>query len=232
MRRAAPLLLLAAAALAACAPRAAVVVSKDYDPAKIKRVAMAAIDDFPGAAGSGDIAAGTFEKYLLLSGYSLVERRQAAQILKEHDFNLSGEVSPDQLRQAGRLLGVDAIVIGGVTDYTNARDQTVMVDMPQEQTDPIYGQVVTTQRTDQGRVRTVQNVVTGYATTFSSQLVPETTTVPAHAALSLRLVDVETGEVLWSAGAGSDGGDLASALEAASAAAAKAIAKKLPKSKG
>jgi curli biogenesis system outer membrane secretion channel CsgG len=231
-RRRALLLLLAAAALCACATPAVVMVSPSYDAARTRKVTLAYLSDYPGAPGSGEIAANTFEKYLLVPGYRLVERRQAEQILKEQAFSLSGEVSRDQIRAVGRLLGVDALVLGGLTDYSGPRDQTVMIDMPVEQTDPVYGQVVTTKKSGDTRVRDVRTVVTGYATTRSSQLVSTTQTVPAHAGLAVRLVDVETGEVLWSASASAGGDDLAAALEEASARAMRALAKRLKEPAG
>lgn len=229
LRRRALALLLAAAGLSACATPAVVMVSRGYDPARTRRVTLVSLTDYPGAPGSGDIAANTFEKYLLVPGYRLVERRQAEQILKEHAFSLSGEVDPAQIRAIGRLLGVDALVLGGLTDYSGPRDQTVMVDMPLEQTDPLYGRVVTTKRDGDAQVRESRTVVTGYATTRSSQLVQTTQTVPAHAGLSMRLVDVETGEVLWSASASAGGDDLPSALEEASSKAMQAVVKELKK---
>ena len=98
------LVLLAASALAACAPNAVVVVSPSYDPARVKSAALTGFSDFPGAPGSGDIAANTFEKYLLQANYRIVDAANA-----------------------------DALVIGALTDYTGARDETVMVDVPQSQ---------------------------------------------------------------------------------------------------
>lgn len=226
-RSALALFALIAAGLCACATPASVVVSRSYDPARVQRVTLASFADFPNVPGSGAIGADTFEKYLLLAGYRLVERRQAAQILAEHRFTLSGGADASRLSAAGKLLGVDAIAIGSVTDYTGPRDQTVMVDMPQEQTDPIYGQIETTKRSGDTRIHTVQNVVTGYQTTMTSQIVPTTQTVPAHAAVNVRLVDVNDGEVLWSASASANGEDLPAALEEASANAMRAVAKKL-----
>jgi hypothetical protein len=223
------LAVLLACGLAACAPKAVVVVSGAYEPSRVQRVTLATLADYPGAAGSGAIASDTLEKYLLQTGYRLVERRQAEQILREHDFSPAGETDPAELKQVGTLLGVDALVLGSVTDYTGSRDQTVLVDMPQEQTEPIYGQVVTTRRDGDERVRTTENVVTGYAITRTSQIVPQTETVPAHVALSLRLVDAASGEVLWSASSSAGGPDLPSALEAASASAMKETAKQLKK---
>ena len=164
--------LLAAAALAACAPAAVVVVGASYDPARVKSVALSSFSDFPGATGSGDVAANTFEKYLL-ANYRLVDASAA-----------------------------DALAIGALTDYTGARDETVMVDVPREQSDPVYGQVVTTQRSGDARVRTTQNVVTGYVLT-------------------------QTSELLWSVSASASGDDLAAAAEAASSAAMQAVTKRL-----
>ncbi len=192
------LVLAAAAAFAACAPSAVVVVSRGYDPARIKSVAVTSFADFPGAPGSGDMAANTFEKYLLEAGYRVV--------------------GPDQ---------ADALAIGALTDYTGAREETVMVDIPQEQSDPIYGQVFTSQRSGDTLVRTMQNVVTGYSMSMSDQVVPETQVVPAHVAMNVRLLDARTNELLWSVSSAASDDDLPAATESASADAMAAVLKKL-----
>lgn len=191
------LVLIAAAGLAACAPNAVVVISAAYDPARIKSVVLTPFPDFPGAPGSGNVATNTFEKYLL-TNYRLITADQA-----------------------------DAVAIGALTDYTGSSDQTVMVDVPQEQSDPVYGSIVTTQRSGGERVTSTQNVVTGYAMTETDQVVPETETVPAHVAMNVRLLDAKTNELLWSVSSSASGDDLAGATEAASASAMQAVVKKL-----
>jgi hypothetical protein len=223
-----------AAALAACATPAVVLVSGDYATANVKRVALVGFDDFSGAAGSGEIASSSFEKYLLLPGYSLVERRQIQQIMKEHGLDASGAVDPTQVQSYGKFLGVDALVLGTLTDFTSQSEQTVMVDEPQEQVEPVYAQVDAGGRgrggrDDRGGVRTV---VTGSVTTETDTEVPETDFVPAHVGLSARLVDVATGEVLWSVSASADGDSTGDAVEAASSAAMRAVADKLKKAPG
>jgi hypothetical protein len=218
-----------AAGLAACATPAVVFLSPDYDARRVQRVAVADFDDYPGAPGSGEIAAGAFEKYLLWAGYGLIERRQARQLLQEQSISLPGDVDPSVIKQAGQILGVDALAFGGLTDFSSAQEQTTMVDMPQEQVDPVYGQVETVQRSGGAVVKTVQSVVTGYSTTETDQMVPETETVPAHAGLSVRLVDAQSGEVLWSGSAASDGVDPTAATEQASALLMQALVKQLKK---
>ena len=224
-----PLILLTAA-FSACASPAIVIVSRGYDPTRVRRVAVVDIKDFPGLWGSGEIAASTFEKYLLWAGYSLVERRQVNEIIKEQSFGASGAIDPAMIRSLGKLLGVDALAFGSLTDFSNSREQTVMVDIHQEQSDPIYGQVVTDQQSGNTTVRTIQSVVTGYSTTRTSQVMPEIVTLPAHVGLSVRLVDTQSGEVLWSASSSSDGVDLTAAAEQASAEIMQAVVKQLQKS--
>ncbi|MFI5349432.1 MAG: hypothetical protein ACHQ2Z_07805 [Elusimicrobiota bacterium] len=217
IRRARGLILLALLAAAACAPSAVVVVSPSYDPSRVKSVALTSFTDFPGASGSGDVALNSFEKYLLQAGYRVVDAAQA-----------------------------DAVAAGALTDYTGSRDETVMVDIPQTQSEPVYGQATTTTRVpDEGRqgrgerrggggevvTQTTQDVVVGYNTTQTDQIVPETQTVPAHVAMNVRLLDAKTSELLWTVSSSASGDDLASATEAASAAAMQAVAKKLKKIK-
>ena len=229
MTRTVPLILFAAG-FCACAPSAVVVVSHSYDPQHVRRVAVLSFTDYPGAPGSGELAVGPFEKYLLWADYSLIERRQVRQVLDEQSLQASDAVDPATIRKVGKLLGVDALVLGGLTDFTNTREQTVMVDEPQEHTEPIYGRVETTQRSGGTVVRTSQKVVTGYQNFATDQVVPEIQTLPAHVAMSVRLVDVETAEVLWSASASSEGVDPSAATEQASAALMQGVVKQLKKS--
>lgn len=223
------LLAVAGALLVGCSSPAVVFIASDYNPSHVRRVALVKIADYPDAPGSGEIAASTFEKYLLPAGYNVIERRQVAQILQEQSMNLSGAIEPAAIQNIGKILGVDAVVLGNLTEFSNTREQTVMVDIPQEQSDPIYGQTVTVQRNGDSMVKTVQPVVTGYTYTQSDQVVPETETLPAHVGMSVRLVDAQTGEVLWISSASSDGVDLTAAIEHVSSKIMQAVIKRIKK---
>jgi len=228
MRKALPPMLLAlCCAFSGCFSNAVVAVSKNYNAASVRRVALLAFTDYPGMQGSGEIAAGTFEKYLLDAGYGVVERRQVAQILKEQSLSVSGAIDQTELRSIGRLLGVDALAMGNITEFSDVSRQTVLVDVVQEQMDPIFGQVVTTSRRGNETVQTTQNVITGYNASRTSQVLPETQTLPARAGISARLVDAQTGEILWSASARGTGDSLSAASENSASALMKAVLKKL-----
>ena len=211
----------------ATTPPAMVLMSKDYLNAQPKRVALLGFRDYPTVEGSGEIAAGIFEKYLLLGEYSLVERRQVSEIMQEQALQNTDAIDPATLKKIGSLLGVDALVFGTVDDCTTPGEKTVMVVMPQEQTSPVYGETETIQRKGDTVVKTTQPVVSGFSTSFSSSIVPEQERIPAHVGISVRLVDVQTGAILWSASGSSEGSFLNDAMEKVSEKVMKAVEKQI-----
>lgn len=229
MNRSAVFLALSAALLSACAPRAVGFVNRNYDSSRIRHVALLHFEDYPGLAGSGEIAASTFEKNLLLAGYTLVERRRVDKVLKEQFLDLSGAIEPAVMRRLGKILGVDALVLGSLTDFSNIREQTVYVNMPQHQSEPIFDRVVTTEKNKNTTVRTEHKIISGYSTSVTQQIVPRTETLPARAGMSVRLVEVASGEVLWSASASGNGPDLTTATQKASFKLMQTVTKELRK---
>jgi hypothetical protein len=189
--------LIAFAGLYGCATPAVVFVSPDYNPQKIKSVAVTGFTDAAGQSGSGAMVAGVFEKYLLNLSYQVVDAAQP-----ERDGNISGSV----------------------TEITDTSEQTVMVDVPQEVTEPVYQDVVVGRRHGDARIATVQ---TGTQTNFVDQSVPETETLPARVAISVRMVDAKNGQLLWSGSASADGMDIPSATDAVSSKVVEALKKSL-----
>lgn len=218
---------LAALLLGGCAPPAVVFISQRYTQAAVHQVVLAGFLDYPGSPGSGDVASSLFEKYLLLAGYGLADRGQAQTLLASQGVSLTSTLGLAALNRLNQGLGVDAVVIGQITDYSDASDRTVMEDLPLEQTSPIMGHQTTVQRVGDQRVRTESDVVTGYATSTTDVPVQTTESVDAHAGLSVRLVDARTGEMLWSGSASADAPHLQAALEDASASVMQAVAKRL-----
>jgi hypothetical protein len=85
-------------------------------------------------------------------------------------------------------------------------------------------------RADGGQVTVTQGVV-GYDTTYVDDVVPEETSTPARVALSVKLIDAATGELLWSVSASATGDDLPAAVEEASSDAMQAVAARLARLK-
>jgi curli biogenesis system outer membrane secretion channel CsgG len=100
----------------------------DVSAQQKKRVAVLSFDDAAvkssaaAAIGTGqDVGAGLADvlvKELLKSGpYSIIERRALDEVLKEQNFSNSSRADAKTAAGIGRLLGVEAIIIGSVTQF-------------------------------------------------------------------------------------------------------------------
>jgi curli biogenesis system outer membrane secretion channel CsgG len=59
-------------------------------------------------------------KYLVKDGtYSVIERKAMDKILAEQNFSNSDRANPNSAAKLGKLLGVDAIIVGSVTQFGN-----------------------------------------------------------------------------------------------------------------
>ncbi len=59
-------------------------------------------------------------KYLVQDGtYSVIERQAMDKILREQNFSNSDRADPNSAAKIGKLLGVDAIIVGSVTQFGN-----------------------------------------------------------------------------------------------------------------
>lgn len=212
------------ACVSGCATPAVVFVSPDYGAQHIQRVTVLGFADFSGRAGSGAMISDVFEKYLFNLHYEIVDPAQAQQALQQQNVDLSEGLSPAALSALSKTLHVDAVITGSISELTDTSEQTVMVDIPQEQTEPVYQDVVVQGR--HGGLRTVTEQ-TGTQTITTDQSVPETETLPARVGLSARMVGVKNSELLWSGSGSADGMTISSAAEAAASKIVAALQKNL-----
>jgi curli biogenesis system outer membrane secretion channel CsgG len=64
-------------------------------------------------------------KYLVQDGtYSVIERKAMDKILTEQNFSNSDRANPNSAAKLGKLLGVDAIIVGSVTQFGNDTKNT------------------------------------------------------------------------------------------------------------
>lgn len=173
-------------------------VKQDFDFRKIRRVAVLGFEDFPHMPGSGKVMAGAFEKSLLRAGANLVERQQIEAVIKEQKLDITGAIDPRETRELGKILNVDALVMGTLTVYTPENRGVVMVDIHERYSDPVFKTETYTEMkgTDSWRT-TERSVVSGYQKRSKSYQVPQTYVLQAEIGASVRMVDVQSGEVLW-----------------------------------
>lgn len=86
----------------------------------IQRIAIAPFGDAPGilAKGSGaSVADMLVTQLLILDRYRVVERSQIERVLREQGLWQSGVIEAGTAQNVGRMVGVQAVMIGSVTEY-------------------------------------------------------------------------------------------------------------------
>ncbi|OIN96191.1 hypothetical protein AUJ66_07075 [Candidatus Desantisbacteria bacterium CG1_02_38_46] len=143
-------------------------VKPGYDFSKIKRIAVL---NFDGERGSA--VADIFILELMKKGFDVMERKKLESILKEQDLGVSGRVEPSTAKAIGRIFGVDAILTGSVIQYLPAQKRTVLFSLGD--TVVIIPGLYVVERGDNYII---------YLT-------------DAEIGISARMIDVETGSIVW-----------------------------------
>jgi len=176
--------------ISACAtPRVAFNPRADFSA--IKRVAV-----IPFNGSNGEMAADLFTQSLLAGGADVVERQKLNSVMSEQSLASSTAFDPSTAKQLGKLLGVDALFVGTVAESTPPGSYIVSGS-----NDPVVTSVTRVSNTSlhsEGSVIGVPN----------AQLLSTT----AGVTLIARMVDVQSGSVLWSASMAYEGFDIASAM--------------------
>lgn len=150
--------------ISGCVPRVA--VKRDYDFTKVRRIGVLKFDSsqvsyFNSSSDPGNGVADEFVLELLIRDFSVIERSRLQSIIKEQDLSTSGRLDPATIKKLGRILGVDALILGTIVRYTpDSKRRFYLQD-------------------DGGRLR------------------EEIFVVNAELGISARMVDVETGMVVW-----------------------------------
>ena len=89
----------------------------DFDYATVRTYAIAAFgSDIDVGKGVTDLLV----RFLVENGtYSVIERKAMDKILAEQNFSNSDRANPNSAAKLGKILGVDAIVVGSVTQFGN-----------------------------------------------------------------------------------------------------------------
>jgi hypothetical protein len=193
--------LILAAALAGCiTPQIAVNSHADFS--RIHRVAVATF----GGPG-GDIAADVFTQDLLEHGADVVERQRLDAVLAEQNLAGQNVLDPATVKKIGKILGVDAIFLGTVA--SNVPSQSYLV------TSSRHGI----------NVNGVTPVGGNLSPEGSAIGLPDSQvlTSAAQASLISRMVDVETGSILWSGRMSYEGIDSQSTMAGITSSFAKSL---------
>jgi len=110
------------AAVAAAQPRKTRVAVFDFDYATVHSGVSAIFgQDIDVGKGVADLLVTTLVKD---GTYSVIERNALAKIIAEQNFSTSDRADPMSAARLGKLLGVDAIIVGSITEFGNETKNT------------------------------------------------------------------------------------------------------------
>ena len=92
-------------------------IKPDIDFTKYKRIAVFPLSDYPGKPGSGIQVTDMVAVRLLNSNFDVLDRTETASVLEEQQLGLSGLVDEETAPTVGRILGVQALLTGSITEY-------------------------------------------------------------------------------------------------------------------
>jgi len=171
-----------------CATTPGVIIDSYFKPGidftKYERVAVTGFTDAPNALGSGKEIADLVGLEMLKKGYNVLERNQVEVILQEQKLSLSGVLAPETINQAGKILGVPIIITGTVGTYHREKvyQEGAEIDFPTP-------------------MRELTRVI-----------IPGGETLKYEVSLTMKMVDVETGTVVWFASGSLSGSETSATL--------------------
>lgn len=205
MSRRFPALLLPLLLTYSCAGIQTSAIDKQYDFSRIRRVGVLEFDS--GSApnlGAEDLTV----KYLLNHGYPVVERSKLNALLKEQKYGAMGVFLPETAKKIGKLLGVDALVLGRVTTYQASRKEVVMVKSVYTWRVPVYetrlkrveGKHAPSARGKgkkghQHLIEVKEQIGTDIREEVRNY--PQVIAIDAVVGMVVKLVDVESGQIIW-----------------------------------
>ena len=200
-----------------CAPKT--YISKGYDFNNLKRIGILAFSS-PNDTFSG--AENLFSKNIIKYGYTVVERAQIEEVLKEQDLSVNSYLSPAVTRQLGKVLGVDVLLTGEVTSYM-PEQKTLVYNMTKRSTsEPVFSREIT--KNPEGEVK-VKSTYAGEKHNTQRDVYPMEYTIYAQVGVVAKMIDVDTAEIIW---VGDDTQEGVSGLDALSSS-AKALIKDFDK---
>lgn len=179
------------AVFSGCATGPRVAINRKFDFSKIQRVAVVTF-----AGPVGEAAADFLAQELLSAGVQVVERQRIEVLMKEEKLTIDGFLDPDTVKKIGKKLGIDAVFIGTISGFA-----------------PSQSYVVSTRESSLGLP-----IPIGGKTAYSTGIVPgvpdsAVVTSTTYIDVAARMVDIETGALLWAASMNYEGTNVSSVLQ-------------------
>ena len=182
------------------------VISRTYNFNNMHRIGILRVDSNNAPVeGVEDLLA----QYLIKNGFTVIERAQLEQVMKENNIEMAGMINPTMTKQLGQLLGVDCLMIAEVSSYTPEKETTTIAKTEDTYVEPNYG----VERRMVNGMAVDSIVQTGSTIRREENITPITFTTSPKIGLIVKLVDVETAEIVWVGSVTEDGDNVMEASE-------------------
>ncbi|MFH1783362.1 MAG: CsgG/HfaB family protein [bacterium] len=178
--------------VSSCVSRVA--IKEGYDFSKIQRVGVLSFADYKDQRGSGEAVSDEFIRQLLQKNITVIERIELESVIKEQGFASEGYLNPETAKKAGEILGVDVVITGTVTKYLPENQYVMLLD--------------TRKGRKAHRIR-IKKTLTASGDDIDTTLLVTNPQV----GISARMIDVETGTIVWANSYSYDAFDIDSAIE-------------------
>lgn len=179
---------------------------KDYDYNKIKCVGVVGIENYNSINHSGNVISTAVSEDLMIRGLKVTSRKKSWTYIKEKEFQLTGVNKNNDMPQVLLYINIidykteDKKIVpitiedkGSIIE-TKKIETGIKEEKPQEKYDPLK---------NKPKVESDTNIFTKTETVTTEKKLGKTTHTykieyfEAKVALNLKMVDVETGKVLW-----------------------------------
>jgi TolB-like protein len=172
---------------------------------EMRRVAVLPFENLTGEAAAATIVGEEFGLQLGKTGrFDLVERNRIDELWQEQDLDTLFRFDPQSAARIGRMLGAQAVVLGSVTQFVahpSVRVDTTRQRERRRRHEPDYPPVIivdnSRDRSDAVACAITAAAVVTIVPVMLMLLGPKPPS--AQVGASVRLVDVETGDILWQA---------------------------------
>jgi len=128
---------------------------------QVERLAVLPFEDGPGMNGrqSGSAVTGLLTSELARNGkYRVLERSKLKSVIDEQDLQRSGMVDQATAVKMGKMLGVDAVILGSVTQYEMDKTQVYVHMIPIVSKDYTVGAAIRMLDVENGEDKSVYSV--------------------------------------------------------------------------
>ena len=167
-------------------------ISKTYDFSKMKKIGITRFHSTDKTVkGVEDI----FAQYLLDYGFTVVDKGKLYEIFKANDIDKKGSFNPEKMKQIADSTGINVLLMGEISSYIPAHRGVTITEKQNIYVDPGVTTIFSSKQSDGSTARRIEK--TNSSMTTEVEQIPVEYTTSSQVGLIAKLVDINTGDIVW-----------------------------------